>query len=94
MNFLLRKLHTTRKVLLYEDDKKWSNIEEEVSGIEHNFKSFELEFPRLQKSIKCGVGICMDIQMKDFEEAIQSAKKSVSKNLLKPHRTAPLVFFV
>lgn len=27
VNFQLRQLHTTRKVLLYEDDKKWSNVE-------------------------------------------------------------------
>ena len=90
VNFLLRKLHTTRKVLLYEDDKKWCNIEEEVSGIENNFKSFELEFPRLQKSIKCGVGICMDINMKDFEEARYQERKLADAQVAE--KTQMLIF--
>ena len=28
-----------------------------------------MQFPRLEREVKVGVGICMDINMKDFEQA-------------------------
>lgn len=68
INHDLGKIHNTRKVLLYSDDTKWCELEEKVSGIENNFQSFTLEFPRLEREVKCGVGICMDINVKDFEQ--------------------------
>ena len=40
-----------------------------MSGVENNFRSFTLRFPRLQREVKCGFGICMDINWKDFEQA-------------------------
>ena len=59
-----------RKVLHFEDDKKWANLESEVSGKEYNYQARTLMFPRLQKEIKCGIAICMDINWKDFDEAL------------------------
>ena len=61
INYDLAQIHNTRKVFLFGDDKKWATVEETVSGIEHNFKSFTLKFPRLEKEVKVGLGICMDI---------------------------------
>ena len=56
-------------MLLYEVDKKWIEKEEEkVSGIQNNFQSFTLSFPRIKRDVKAGVGICMDINWKDFDE--------------------------
>ena len=75
VNYELRQCHITRKTLLYEDDKKWCTLESQVSGIENNFKHFDLNFPRLQKTIRCGVGICMDINWKDFDESHINDKK-------------------
>lgn len=67
INYTLRECHVARKVLAYEDDSKWMNVEQSVSGIEYNFQNRELMFPRLQRSIKCGIGICMDINFRDFD---------------------------
>ena len=75
VNHQLRKCHTTRKILLYDDDKKWCTLDSQVSGIEYNFKHFDLNFPRLQKTIKCGVGICMDVNWKDFDMSLIQEKK-------------------
>ena len=68
INHDVAEIHNTRKVLLYEDDKKWCELESKASGVENNFKSFTLRFPRLNREVKCGFGICMDINWKDFEE--------------------------
>ena len=37
VNYNLRECHVVRKVLAYEDDLKWMNVEQAVSGIEYNF---------------------------------------------------------
>lgn len=67
VNHQLRQCHVVRKTLLYDDDKKWAVVEASVSGIEYNFQNRNLMFPRLQKEIKCGIGICMDINFRDFD---------------------------
>ena len=37
VNHELRIGHVVRKVLLFDDDKKWATVEASVSGIEYNF---------------------------------------------------------
>ena len=37
VNYELRICHVVRKVLLFDDDKKWATVEASVSGIEYNF---------------------------------------------------------
>ena len=69
VNYSLKRLHIVRKTLLYEDDKKWqSKTVEDITGKPNDFQALELEFPRVGKTLKVGVAICMDINWKDFEE--------------------------
>jgi predicted amidohydrolase len=64
----LKELHIVRKVYLYEADKAWSQPESCISGKENNFTCFDLKLPRIGRSIKVGLGVCMDINWKDFRE--------------------------
>ena len=61
VNKALDRVHISRKVFLYDDDKLWAK-----SGPQ--FQAFDLEFVRLGKTVRVGTGICMDINWKDFEE--------------------------
>ena len=72
VNYELRVCHVVRKVLLFQDDETWANLESDASGIEYNFQHRHLYFPRLDREIKCGVGICMDINWKNFDESLMS----------------------
>ena len=74
VNHGLRECHVVRKVLSYEDDKKWADTEVTVSGVEYNFQHRDLMFPRLQRTIRCGIGICMDINFRDFEMSLYQTK--------------------
>ena len=77
INHDLSQIYNIRKILQFEDDKKWSVEEAKVSGVENNFKSFTLMFPRIEREVKVGVGICMDINCKDFEESRFRANEQV-----------------
>ena len=77
INHDLAKIYNIRKILQYEEDKKWSKEEAKISGVENNFKSFSLMFPRVEREVKVGVGICMDINFKDFEESRYTAGEAV-----------------
>lgn len=65
VNSELKKIHLSRKTFLYDDDKTWGC---EPSPIAPTFQAFNLYFKRLQKEVRCGTGICMDINWKDFAE--------------------------
>ena len=67
VNHQLKQMHVIRKVFLFGADKTWAVPEEHGSGIPMNFKAFDLYFPRLDREIKTGLAICMDINWKDFE---------------------------
>ena len=75
VNYELRTMHVVRKVILFQDDKKWATLQESVTGIEYDFQCRDLFFPRLQRYIKCGIAICADIQYKDFDPALKETKK-------------------
>lgn len=64
VNSAQQKIHLSRKTLLYEDDLKWAD----VSPTAPKFNVFDLYFPRLDRTVKVGTGVCMDINWKDFEE--------------------------
>ena len=44
------------------------------SGIEYNYQHRNLMFPRLQRTISCGIAICMDIQFKDFDLSLKHTR--------------------
>lgn len=75
VNHELRICHIVRKVLLWFDDKKWATLESTVSGVEYNFQHRDLFFPRLQRQVRCGIAICMDIQYKDLDMSLKDSKK-------------------
>ena len=67
VNYQLRTCHVIRKVLLYKVDKNWQHkLESEFSGIEHNYQYRDMLYPRLERTIRCGIAICMDILWKDM----------------------------
>jgi predicted amidohydrolase len=68
MNAAYREMHIIRKVYLYEADKSWSQPESCISGVENNFRCFDLRLPSSGRTVKVGSGVCMDINWKDFKE--------------------------
>ena len=75
VNYALRQCHIVRKVLLWPDDKRWANKEQDMSGIEYNYQYRDLEFPRLERQIRCGIAICMDIQYPDLDKRFEKERK-------------------